>query len=102
MKTELQKQINKTLNQNPKTKDLKIEAIDNNGIITLKGTADSTEKSKEIEELVEGQEGVSAVVNEIRVVSEEESGEDEEVMVIPQAKPHQPSVILKKEEPEEE
>ena len=102
MKTELQKQINNTIYQNPNTKDLKIETIDNNGVITLKGTAPSTEKSKEIEEFVEAQEGVSAVVNEIRVVSKNVTGEGEEVMILPQVKPLQPSVILKKDETEEE
>lgn len=96
MKTELQKKINDFLNNNPKTEDLKIEAIDNNGVITLRGNAPSTGKSKEVQKLVEELEGVSAVVNEIGIKSKDEAEVDEEVMVIPQSKPHQPSVILKK------
>jgi len=99
MKTELQKKINDFLNNNPKTEGLKIEALDNNGVITLKGSAPSKEKSKQVQELVEGREGVSAVVNEIRVKSDTET--EEEVTVIPQRKPHQPSVILRKEKEEE-
>jgi osmotically-inducible protein OsmY len=93
MISELQKRINKLLNENPKTQDLSIEAIDNNGVMTLNGFAPSVEKSKIVQELVEAQAGVSAVINEIRV-KEEEAESTAPKMIITPTDRNQPGVII--------
>jgi len=45
-----------------------IEVLDNNGIITLRGTVPTRDARERAEEIVRGMEGVTSVINELDVV----------------------------------
>lgn len=66
-KSELAVEISKELTHDERTKESPIEAIDDNGVITLKGKAESEEVSMAAEEIASKHEGVLSVVNDITV-----------------------------------
>jgi osmotically-inducible protein OsmY len=70
--TDLQLSTQKAILDDPRTKEHGIEALDNNGVITLKGSVPSQEVSQTAEKVVEKVFGVTSVINmlEIRDVEE--------------------------------
>jgi osmotically-inducible protein OsmY len=50
-----------------RTSEFGIEVIDNNGLVTLKGTVDSEEASEAAEQIARQQEGVVSVVNDVEI-----------------------------------
>jgi osmotically-inducible protein OsmY len=71
-RTELEKRLENILAHDPKTEDLAIDVIEENGLVTLDGTVPSEKARREVEALVEKQKGVLEVVNELEVASEED------------------------------
>lgn len=65
---DLQSNVQKTLMNDSRTKDYGVEVLDNNGIITLRGTVPSHTARDTIETIVKGIHGVISVNNELDVV----------------------------------
>jgi osmotically-inducible protein OsmY len=63
--------VKQALANDPQTADYAIEVIDENGLVTLRGTVESQEDLTRAEEITSAQSGVIDVVNELQV---EESG----------------------------
>ena len=63
--------VKHALADDPQTADYAIEVIDENGLVTLRGTVESQEDLTRAEEITSAQSGVIDVVNELQV---EESG----------------------------
>lgn len=64
----LQHQIQAAFMDDRDTREYGIEVLDNNGIITLRGTVPTHVARDRAEELVRNVEGVTSVINEIDVV----------------------------------
>ncbi|HET9590050.1 MAG TPA: BON domain-containing protein [Anaerolineales bacterium] len=64
---DLSTRIQNALMNDPRTKEYGVEVFDNNGVITLTGTAPSIDARDAIEAVVRDVEGVTSVVNEIDV-----------------------------------
>lgn len=64
---DLSTRIQNALVNDPRTKEYGVEVFDNNGVITLTGTAPSIDARDAIEAVVRDVEGVTSVVNEIDV-----------------------------------
>ncbi len=67
IKSDLAKQVLKALDEDPRTKDVTVDVIDQNGVITLTGTAPSEAAKGAAVEIVEGQEGVNSVIPDVSV-----------------------------------
>ena len=65
---DLQTRIQRALMNDSRTKEYGVEALDSNGIVTLRGTVPSYEARDLVEEVVRGVDGVVSVTNEIDVV----------------------------------
>ena len=63
--------VTQALADDPQTADYALEVIDENGLVTLRGTVESEEDLTRAEEIASAQSGVIDVVNELQV---EESG----------------------------
>jgi osmotically-inducible protein OsmY len=61
--TDLQLAAQKAILDDPRTKEYGIEALDDNGIITIKGSVPSREVSEAAEKAVEAVFGVKSVIN---------------------------------------
>lgn len=61
--TDLQLAAQKAILDDPRTKEHGIEALDDNGIITIKGSVPSREVSEAAEKAVEAVFGVKSVIN---------------------------------------
>jgi len=67
MKSTLAENIVKILIRDERTKNSAIEVMDHNGVITLKGTANSDEARDAAKDIAESHEGVVSVTNDIEV-----------------------------------
>jgi osmotically-inducible protein OsmY len=65
--TDLQLAAQKAILDDPRTKEHGIEVLDDNGIITLKGSVPSQEVSEAAEEAVERVFGVTGVINTLEI-----------------------------------
>lgn len=65
--TDLQLAAQKALLDDPRTKEHGIEALDDNGVITLKGSVPSREVSEAAEKVTEDVFGVTGVINSLEV-----------------------------------
>ena len=66
--------VTEALANDPQTAQYAIEVIDENGLITLRGTVASEEDLTRAEEIARAQNGVIDVVNELEVEEESEEG----------------------------
>ena len=66
-KSKLALSLNEKLEADERTADAGIEALDNNGVITLLGTTSSEDASIAAEEIARNHEGVLSVTNDIEV-----------------------------------
>jgi hyperosmotically inducible protein len=64
----LQLQVESALLQDRLTEDSDIEVLDNNGIVTLRGTVPSREARDRAEALAREVSGVTTVINELDVI----------------------------------
>lgn len=71
-KTDLQLAAQKAILDNPRTREHGIETLDDNGLITLKGTVPSYEVSETAEKVVERVFGVASVLNELEIQDSEQ------------------------------
>lgn len=74
--TDLQVQVQKAILEDQRIKEFGIEALDDNGVITLRGTVPSREVKKIADTVVESVEGVVDVVDALDV---EEINEGESI-----------------------
>jgi hyperosmotically inducible protein len=65
---DLQHQVQTALMQDKHMQDYGIEVLDNNGIITLRGSVPTRDVREKAEAIVRGVEGVTTVINELDVV----------------------------------
>ena len=65
---DLQHQVQAALMEDRNMRDYGIEVLDNNGIITLRGTVPTRDARERAEEIVRGTDGVTTVINELDVV----------------------------------
>ena len=65
---DLQHQVQAALMDDRNMRDHGIEVLDNNGIITLRGTVPTRDARERAEEIVRGMDGVTTVINELDVV----------------------------------
>ena len=65
--TDLQLAAQKALLDDPRTKEHGIEALDDNGLITLEGSVPSREVSETAETVVESVSGVASVLNRLEI-----------------------------------
>ena len=64
----LQLQVESALLQDRLTEDSEIEVLDNNGIVTLRGTVPSRDARERAEAIAREVEGVTTVINELDVI----------------------------------
>jgi osmotically-inducible protein OsmY len=64
---EVAKRVSTALDEDERTRDLPIEVIDEDGLVTLRGTVGSDEACEVAVEIAEEQEGVIEVVDELEV-----------------------------------
>ena len=64
----LQHQIQAAFMDDCNTRDYGIEVLDNNGVVTLRGTVPTPAARDRAEELAHSMEGVTSVINELDVV----------------------------------
>jgi osmotically-inducible protein OsmY len=69
--TDLQLEAQKAILEDPRTKEHAIEALEENGIITLKGSVPEHEVGEIAKKVVEEVPGVTGVINELDVKVEE-------------------------------
>lgn len=69
--SDVAQRVTTALVQNPRTSELVIDAIDDNGFLTLKGSVSSEEERQAVEEIARRQEGVIDVINELQVEQDE-------------------------------
>jgi osmotically-inducible protein OsmY len=69
--SQVRKQVLAALNKDSRTSDAIIEVIDNNGVVTLRGTVSSQETHEVAEEITRKQERVISVINELEVEQDE-------------------------------
>jgi osmotically-inducible protein OsmY len=72
IKSDLAKQVLKALAEDPRTKNVTVDVIDQNSVITLTGTAPSDEAKDAAVEIVEGHDGVNSVIPDISVEADGE------------------------------
>ncbi len=65
--SEVAERVIATLNEDERTQEFAIEVIDNDGLVTLKGTVDAQEVRQAAVEIAQKQEGVIEVVDELKV-----------------------------------
>lgn len=65
--SELAQQARDALNQDPRTKDSTIEIVDENGVLTLRGTAVSSQARQAAEEIASRIPNVVEVLNDLTV-----------------------------------
>jgi osmotically-inducible protein OsmY len=70
--TDLQLKAQKAILDEPRTKEHAIEALEENGIITLKGTIPSSEVGDIAKKIVEDVPGVTGVINALEVRGKEQ------------------------------
>jgi osmotically-inducible protein OsmY len=70
--TDLQLAAQKALLDDPRTKEHGIEALDDNGVITLKGSVPSRDVRETAEKVTEGIFGVKSVINALEVRKSEQ------------------------------
>ena len=63
------------LADDPRLGDATIDAVDENGIVTLTGTVASNDLCQAAEEIARQQEGVIQIVNELQVEADDAEGE---------------------------
>ena len=63
----VQHEVQTALMQDRQTRDYAIEVVDNNGVITLKGTVPSSKASERAEAVAREIPGVQSVINELYV-----------------------------------
>ncbi len=73
IKTDLAKQVMKTIFEDKRTEDVAIEAIDNNGVVTLTGTVPSEKVRETVVEIAQNVDGVRSVISNITVKDDEKS-----------------------------
>jgi hyperosmotically inducible protein len=61
------KRVQDALAQDPRTEDLILDVVDENGIVTLTGTVPSHDARDAAEEVARQQEGVLEVINDLKV-----------------------------------
>jgi osmotically-inducible protein OsmY len=71
----IQNEVQTALLQDRQTRDYGIEVVDNNGIITLKGTVPTNEASERAETITRDIPGVRSVINELYIRSSDTSNE---------------------------
>ncbi|MFN2291343.1 MAG: BON domain-containing protein [Anaerolineae bacterium] len=64
---ELAKRVEDALAQDPRTEDLILDVVDQNGMVTLTGTVPSHDAREAAEDVARQQEGVIEVVNDLEV-----------------------------------
>lgn len=72
VKTELARQIMEAFGEDERTRDATIDAVDNNGVITLVGTAPTDESRAAAIEIAEKQPGVTTVIGDITLSDSED------------------------------
>jgi osmotically-inducible protein OsmY len=70
-KEDLLKRIDEALLNDSRTKDTAIEIIDENSIITMRGSVPSRRISQAAEDIVSNQNGVVDVINALQIQNEE-------------------------------
>ncbi len=70
--TDLQLAAQKALLDDSRTKEHGIEALDDNGVITLKGGVPTRDVSETAEKIAEGVFGVTSVINSLEVRESEQ------------------------------
>jgi len=64
---ELAKRVEDALAQDPRTENLILDVVDQNGMVTLTGTVPSHDAREAAEDVARQQEGVIEVVNDLEV-----------------------------------
>jgi osmotically-inducible protein OsmY len=64
-----------SLQDNPNTRDADINVVNENGTVTLAGTAPSNDVRQAAEKIAQKQEGVIHVINELRIEADRQEGE---------------------------
>jgi hypothetical protein len=64
----LQHQIQEALSEINEMRGARIDAVDNNGIVTLTGIVPTVDARERAEAIVRGLDGVTSVINELNVV----------------------------------
>ena len=72
-KSELAKQITETLINDDRTSESAIEVVDNNGVITLMGTATAQDAVGAAEESARGHSGVMSVTTDLQVMADDDN-----------------------------
>lgn len=67
IQSELAVALNEKLVQSKHTADSQIEVIDNNGVVTLSGTASSNKARAAAAQIVMNQPGVVSIINDVEV-----------------------------------
>ena len=65
---DLQTRVQRTLMDDPRTKDYAVDVLDNNGVIVLRGIVPSREASTAVEMVAKEVDGVVSVINETDVI----------------------------------
>lgn len=73
VKTELARQVMAAIVEDERTKDVTVEAMDNNGVITLVGTAPTDESRAAAIEIAEKQPGVTTVIGDITLAEQDQT-----------------------------
>ena len=71
MTLEQARRVQEALSEDPRTENLTIEVVDENGIVTLTGTVPDQEARDAAEEITNQQDGVVQVINDLEVDSSE-------------------------------
>jgi osmotically-inducible protein OsmY len=71
----LVQRVGTSLRENPKTRDAVIDVVNENGTVTLTGTAPSNDVRQAAEKIAQKQEGVIHVINELRIEADGQEGE---------------------------
>lgn len=72
------KQLQKMIQDNKAfKKEWNIEVLEENGVVTLEGAVPSRDILEKVEDYIQKQEGVEAVINELDIDPDLESGEGE-------------------------
>ncbi len=70
--SQILQKVRTALAEDERTGEAAIEAVEENGVVTLKGKVSSREVSQAAQEIAAQQEGVLEVVNDLEVVSEKD------------------------------
>lgn len=83
---EIERGVLEALEADERTRGEAIEVVDQQSVVTLKGSVSSDEARAAAAQIVEDQPGVEEVINDLRVVDEEGVGSDESPFVPPKGK----------------